>query len=76
LIAKILQAKNLTTAYRRVVGNKGSAGIDGMGVTELKEYISEHRTYVATSILKGKYQPSAIKGVEIPKKNDERLIPT
>jgi len=74
MIAKILNPKNLTIACRRVVGNKGSAGIDGMEVSELKNYIDAHRTYVATNILKGKYLPKAIKGVEIPKKNGKKRL--
>jgi len=69
MIAKILQPKNLTLACRRVVGNKGSAGVDNMGDDKLKDYIDANRYDIVTKILKGSYVPSAIKGVEIPKKN-------
>ena len=75
MIAKILQPKNLTLACRRVVGNKGSAGVDNMGVKQLKEYIDTHRIDIVSKILKGDYIPNAIKGVEILKKNGKvRLL--
>ena len=75
MIAKVLQAKNLYKAYRRVVSNKGSAGVDGMGVEELREYIDKYRNDMVISILKGDYLPSAIKGVVIPKESGgERVL--
>lgn len=61
-------------AYRRVVGNKGSCGVDGMQVGDLQEYLSTHQRDLVREILLGKYLPSAIRGVEIPKSNDERPI--
>jgi len=69
MIAEVLQPKNLYKAYRKVVANKGSAGIDGMQVDELKVYLDAHRTRIVMDILHGKYLPSAIKGVAIPKGN-------
>jgi group II intron reverse transcriptase/maturase len=69
MIAKVLQAKNLYKAYRKVVSNKGSAGVDRMGVEKLREYMDKHRNDVALDIIKGNYVPSAIKGVEIPKES-------
>ena len=71
MIAKILQPKNLTLACRRLVVNKGSVGADNMGVSKLKDYIDANRYDIVTKILKRSYVPSAIKGVEIPKKNEE-----
>ena len=40
LIEKILRGKNLYKAYRQVLRNKGASGVDGMGVYELREYLS------------------------------------
>ncbi len=75
MIAKVLQPKNLYKAYRKVVSNKGSAGVDGMGVEKLREYMDEHRNDIVLGILKDSYIPSAIKGVEIPKESGgERLL--
>jgi retron-type reverse transcriptase len=69
MIEKVLQSKNLYKAYRQVVGNKGSSGLDGMQVTELKSFIDQNRTAVLTDILRRRYVPQAIRGVEIPKSN-------
>ncbi len=67
MIEKVLQPKNLYKAYRKVVSNKGSSGVDGMSVYELESYKNENRIKLVTSILNRKYVPQAIRGVEIPK---------
>ncbi|MTI19924.1 group II intron reverse transcriptase/maturase [Fulvivirga sp. RKSG066] len=75
MIEKVLQAKNLYKAYHRVVRNKGASGIDRMEVSELKSYIDKHHNDILMSILNGKYVPTAIRGVEIPKSNGKvRLL--
>lgn len=67
MIEQILQAKNLTKARQKVERNGGSAGGDGMRTTELKSYIEQHGEGILTSIVNGKYLPSPILAVEIPK---------
>lgn len=74
MIEKVLQPKNLYKAQRKVVGNKGSAGVDGMEVTELKSNIDKNRARILTSILNGKYVPKPIRGVEIPKGKDKTRL--
>ena len=74
MIEKVLQAKNLTKACRQVVGNKGSAGVDGMRVEKLKSYIDKNRSTIVLDILHGRYVPNAIKGVEIPKLNGKTRL--
>ncbi len=74
MIERVLQSKNLYKAYRQVVGNKGSSGVDGMQVTELKSFIDQGRTAVLTDILKRRYVPKAIRGVEIPKSNGKTRL--
>lgn len=75
MIEKVLNRKNLYKAYRQVVRNKGSAGVDGMKVTELFSYLESNRDRIATSILNHTYVPNPIKGVEIPKSNGKvRLL--
>jgi len=79
LIAKILQGKNLHKAYRRVVSNKGSCGVDGMEVEDLQEFLSTHQGDLVREILAEDYLPNAIRGVEIPKLNGKKRflgIPT
>ena len=74
MIAKILQGKNLYKAYRRVVSNKGSCGVDGMKVTYLQEYLSTHQSDLVRDVLAEKYLPDAIRGVEIPKLNGKKRL--
>ncbi|WP_232835115.1 hypothetical protein [Pleomorphovibrio marinus] len=62
MIEKVLNRKNLYKAYRQVVRNKGSAGVDGMKVTELFSYLESNRDRIATSILNHTYVPKPIKG--------------
>ena len=74
MIERVLQPKNLYTAYHRVVSNEGSAGIDGMQVQDLKSYIDLNRNPIITSILNRQYVPQSILGVEIPKSNGKTRL--
>ncbi len=74
LIDKILHPKNLTKAYTKVWANRGSAGVDGMGVKDLKKHINTHRDDIVREIINNRYIPSAIKGVEIPKSNGKKRL--
>lgn len=74
MIEKVLNRKNLYKAYRQVVRNKGSAGVDGMKVSELFSYLESYRDRIATSILNHTYVPKPIKGVEIPKSNGKTRL--
>jgi group II intron reverse transcriptase/maturase len=79
MIEQVIGRKNMQYAYRQVLRNKGSAGIDGMQVKELGGYIKTNMVAIATSMLNGSYQSQPILGVEIPKSNGKtrRLgIPT
>jgi len=61
-------------AYRQVVSNKGSAGVDGMTVKELYKYLTKNRERIETELRQGKYLPQAILGVEIPKSNGKTRL--
>lgn len=74
MIEKVLHPRNLTKACRQVISNKGSAGVDGMCVDELKSFIDDNRSKVALDILYRRYVPSPIKGVEIPKSNGKTRL--
>jgi RNA-directed DNA polymerase len=74
MIEKILQPKNLYKAYRKVVSNKGSSGVDGMSVNELKSHRDQNGIKLMTSILNRKYVPQPIKGAEIPKSNGKTRL--
>ena len=38
----VCDSENLKRAFRQVVGNKGSAGVDGMTVDQLRDYLKAH----------------------------------
>ena len=67
MIAEVLKRKNLYKAYRQVLQNRGSAGIDGMSVYELANHLEANRDKIITSVLNHTYVPDAILGIEIPK---------
>jgi len=61
-------------AYRQVMLNKGSAGVDGMSVKELSAHLKINRDEIAAAMVNGKYLPQAILGVEIPKSNGKMRL--
>lgn len=69
LMSNIVDLKNLESALRKVISNKGSAGIDGMTVEELKEWFSSHYRELQHQLMTGTYKVTAVKEVLIPKPN-------
>ena len=67
LLETILCKDNLNRAYKRVKANKGAAGIDGMTIDDALPYLKEHQQELINRILRGKYTPSPVRRVEIPK---------
>jgi RNA-directed DNA polymerase len=66
---RVAQEANLIEALRRVCANKGSAGVDGMNVTELKVWMSvrTNREQLRAKLTRGEYEPAPVRGVQIPK---------
>lgn len=69
LLEEMLSAGNLNKAYLQVKRNKGAAGIDGMEVKELKDYLKEHGEEIKEQIRNRKYKPKPVRRVEIPKES-------
>ena len=67
LLKKVFHPVNLTKAREKVVSNKGSAGIDGMKVSELKNFMHKHKTKLTEAVENGTYQPQAVRGIVITK---------
>jgi RNA-directed DNA polymerase len=63
----ICRAENVKEAMWKVIANKGSAGVDGMNVDELPEYLKHHWLNIRLELLEGRYEPHPVKRVEIPK---------
>jgi RNA-directed DNA polymerase len=67
LMEAVVERENMLNALRRVVGNKGAAGVDAMSVEELKPYLQTHWGQIKENLLEGSYQPQPVLRVEIPK---------
>jgi len=63
----VCDSENLKRAFRQVVGNKGSAGVDGMSVDQLRDYLKAHWPEIREQLLSGTYRPKPVRRVEIPK---------
>lgn len=74
LIEQITSARNLTEACKEVVKNKGAAGVDRMGVKELKQHLDGHRDELARKLRNCEYLPQPIRGKEIPKSNGKMRL--
>ena len=67
LTEEVCGRKNCQQALARVKSNKGSAGIDGMTVEQLPDYLKKHWPTIREQLLSGTYKPQPVKRVEIPK---------
>lgn len=67
LLDRLLTDENLNRAYKKVKKNGGAAGIDKMTVKEALPYLKEHGEEIRNRIRKGRYKPSPVRRVEIPK---------
>ena len=57
---EVCERENLKEALRQVKGNKGSAGMDGVTVDQLTDYL------IREQLLNGTYEPKPVRRVEIP----------
>jgi RNA-directed DNA polymerase len=64
---RVLSRENLMVALERVKQNQGAPGVDGMTVAELPEHLQKHWPSIRTKLETGRYRPSPVKRVEIPK---------
>ena len=64
---EVCERENCKRALARVKANKGSAGMDGMTVQQLPEFLKQHWPAIREQLLSGTYEPQPVKRVEIPK---------
>lgn len=79
LLERILSPSNLNAAYKRVVQNGGSGGVDDLVTDDLLAYLRAHKNELIASLLDGSYRPNPVRRVEIPKDNGKKRqlgIPT
>jgi hypothetical protein len=67
LIEEICERENLKQALQQVKANKGSAGVDGMTVGGITDYLKQHWPAIREQLLSGTYEPKPVRRVEIPK---------
>jgi RNA-directed DNA polymerase len=67
LLDEMLTSDNLAQAWKRVKANKGAPGIDGMTIEDFPAHARAHWSAVRQQIREGRYQPQAVRRVEIPK---------
>lgn len=65
---EVLDRRNVERAVRRVKGNKGAPGVDGMTVWDLEPYVhSPAWGRLRKRLEDGSYRPKAVRGTEIQK---------
>jgi RNA-directed DNA polymerase len=75
LMEEALSPENWHAAWKAVVANDGAPGIDGMRCEELVGHLQRHGEAIAAQLLAGKYAPSPVKRITIPKPGGgERLL--
>jgi RNA-directed DNA polymerase len=72
LLEYILSSENIGKAWKRVRANKGASGIDGITVEEFPEAFRESWPELCSTLFAGKYTPSPVLRVEIPKPDGSR----
>jgi RNA-directed DNA polymerase len=67
LMEAVVERNNLWRAYQRVVRNAGAAGVDGLPVSGLKDWLKMHWPTIRAALLEDRYQPAAVRAVDLPK---------
>lgn len=67
LMEAAVERSNMWRAYRQVLKNRGTAGVDAMAVTELGNWLKTNWPQVKQALLENRYLPQAVRKVEIPK---------
>src|SRR6202166_4458480 len=67
LMEEVCERENLKEALRRVKAHKGSAGVDGITVGGISDYLKQHWPAIREQLLNGTYEPKPVRRVEIPK---------
>lgn len=67
LMEAVVERGNMMAAYAAVMRNKGAPGVDEMTVDALMPYLRQHWSDIKEFLLNDRYQPQAVRCVEIPK---------
>jgi RNA-directed DNA polymerase len=61
--------ENMLEALKRVEGNKGAPGVDGMTTAQLRGYVLRHWDKIKSALLSGRHRPEPVRRAEIPKES-------
>ena len=67
LMEEVIERENLKEALRRVKANRGRAGVDGMTIGGITDYLRQHWPAIRDRLLNGTYEPTPVRRVEIAK---------
>lgn len=67
LLMQALARENIILAWQRVKANRGSAGVDGLSITETEEHLKTRWPQIREGVLNGHYRPQPVRRVQIPK---------
>ena len=67
LLDAALTRENLQAAWKRVKANKGAAGVDGLDIEQTAQVMRQRWPGIRQELLAGRYRPSAVRKVMIPK---------
>jgi group II intron reverse transcriptase/maturase len=67
LMQHVCSSDNIRKAYKQVRQNNGSPGVDGQNVKAFGQWYIHNGEEMRSRLLAGKYEPSPVKSVEIPK---------
>ncbi len=79
LLGQALARENLVLAWKRVKANRGSAGMDGLSISDTADYLKTHWSRIRADLYAGRYRPKPVRRVQIPKSTGGRRelgIPT
>ncbi|WP_254051062.1 reverse transcriptase domain-containing protein, partial [Zoogloea sp. LCSB751] len=67
LLEAALTRQNLQAAWKRVKANQGAAGVDGLDIEQTAEVLRTSWSDIRQALLQGRYRPSPVRKVLIPK---------
>ena len=67
LLEQVLARENMQRAWKRVMANKGAAGVDGLDIAQTGDFLKHAWPEIREQLLDGNYRPSPVRRVGIPK---------
>lgn len=74
MIERVVHPYQLQKALEHVIANKGSAGVDGISVREIRKKFADRKLQLIEAIKTGSYQVQPILGITIPKGNGKTRL--